>query len=217
MRYGYRIARFFCQWFSVLLLKARVYGRHNVPASGSVVYISNHQSFLDPMLMSMALRRPMNYMARDTLFRSPVFRWMISTVNAFPVKRGTADLAAIKEAMRRLKAGGQVVIFAEGTRTRDGRIGRLFPGVSMVVIKSACPVVPVRVFGSFEAYGRHMRFPLPKPVVVKFGLALDFVALRTEARTCSKERLKAIYQQVADEIMDAIARLEPCADRTRFP
>jgi len=72
--------------------------------------------------------------------------------------------------------------------------------------------VPVRVFGTFEAYGRHMKFPLPRRIQVKYGKPMMFEALRAEAKTCSKPRLKEIYQQVADEIMAAIARMETKRD-----
>ena len=90
-------------------------------------------------------------------------------------------------------------------------------GIGLTVIKSAAPVVPVRVFGTYEAYGRHITIPRPYPIAVKYGEPMDFAELRAEAKTCSKVRLKEIYQQVADEILVAIAKLEPCADKAKFP
>ena len=90
-------------------------------------------------------------------------------------------------------------------------------GIGLTVIKSTAPVVPVRVFGTFEAYGRHHRFPRRARVAVKYGQPDAFEKLRAEAKVCSKARLKEIYQQVADEIMAAIAKLEPCRDVERFP
>jgi len=85
------------------------------------------------------------------------------------------------------------------------------------VIKSEAPVVPVRVFGTFEAYNRTMRFPRPfRKVVVKYGRPMLFEKLRAEAKTCSKQRLKLIYQEVANEIMSAIAALQPYEDKDSF-
>jgi 1-acyl-sn-glycerol-3-phosphate acyltransferase len=78
----------------------------------------------------------------------------------------------------------------------------------MAVIKSRAPVVPVRIVGGFEAWGRHSRWPRPRRVTVIFGEPMDFVSLRRESADCGKERLKAIYQEVADDIMRAIAGLE---------
>ncbi|HHH75804.1 MAG TPA: 1-acyl-sn-glycerol-3-phosphate acyltransferase [Phycisphaerae bacterium] len=156
-----------------LLWKVRVYNRHFEPTSGGTVYICNHQSFLDPMLMGFALRRPMNFMARDSLFKwGPLRKW-ITSVNAFPVKRGTADLGAIKEAMRRLKAGGQVVLFAEGTRTTDGRIANLLPGVAMLAQRAAKWTIPVVIDGAFEAYPRDSLLPNLGKIIVQYAKPLS--------------------------------------------
>jgi 1-acyl-sn-glycerol-3-phosphate acyltransferase len=90
-------------------------------------------------------------------------------------------------------------------------------GIGLTVIKSTAPVVPVRVFGTFEAYARHMTFPRPRRVAVKYGRPMLFEQLRSEAKVCSKARLKEIYQQVANDLMTAIAKLEPHEDRQQFP
>ena len=74
-------------------------------------------------------------------------------------------------------------------------------------------VIPVRTFGTFEAYGRHITIPRPRPVAVKYGRLMKFEQLRAEAKNCSKARLKEIYQEIANEIMAAIAELEPCEDK----
>ena len=118
----------------------------------------------------------------------------------------------MKNIMDRLLAGNGIVLFPEGTRTKDGRLQPARSGIGLTVIKSAAPIVPVRVFGTFEAYGRDHKFPRPRRVMVKYGAPMNFDALRAEAKTCDKARLKAIYQQVADELMAAIAKLEPVAD-----
>jgi len=181
----YRFLRRVFQVTMCAAWKVRVFDRHREPANGSAVYICNHQSFLDPMLMSFALRRPMNYMARDSLFRAWGFRRLIRALNAFPVRRGTADTAALKEAMRRLKAGGQVVVFAEGTRTPDGRIGPLLPGVAMLAQRAADWTVPVVIDGAFEAWPRSQRLPLPGLVTVRYGRPIP----QAEARGMSAAEL----------------------------
>ncbi len=153
--------------------KARVYGRHNEPSEGGVVYISNHQSFLDPMLVGFGLVRPLNYMARSTLFDTPGLNQLMSSLNAFPVKRGTADTGALKEAMRRIKRGGQVLVFAEGTRTKNGRIAPFLPGFSLLAQRAAQWIVPVVIDGAFEAWPRTQSLPsLGEDIVVSFGKAI---------------------------------------------
>ena len=138
-------------------------------------------------------------------------------MDAVPVDRDGGGAAGLRAILGRLLDGAGIILFPEGTRTRDGQFQPARSGVGLVVIKSTAPVVPVRVFGSYEAYGRHMSLPRPRKVVVKFGAPLDFAALRSEAKNCSKARLKEIYQQVASEIMTAIAGLQPCEDKAAFP
>ena len=165
----YYLCRRGCQIVATMLFQVRVFNRHFEPADGGAVYICNHQSFLDPVLMSFALRRPVNYMARDSLFYFPVFKQLIRSVNAFPVRRATADLGALKEAMRRIRDGGQVVVFAEGTRTADGRIGPLLPGVAMLAQRVARWTVPVVIEGAFEAWPRTLALPRPGSVIVQYA------------------------------------------------
>ena len=85
------------------------------------------------------------------------------------------------------------------------------------MIKSDAPVVPVRVAGTFEAFNRFHKFPRPHPVMAKYGKPIDFSELRAEAKTCSRERLKEIYQEAADEIMKAIAEIRPYEEKSTFP
>lgn len=165
----YRFMRRGCQILCTAMWQTRVYNRHLEPPSGGVVYVSNHQSFLDPILATFALKRPGNYMARDSLFRNPAFAKLISSVNAFPIRRGKADMGALKEAMRRLKAGRTVVIFAEGTRTRTGHIGPFLPGVAMLSQRAAEWTVPVVIEGAHNAWPRHQALPSPGRIMVEYG------------------------------------------------
>ena len=165
----YRVARSVLKVGFSTFWRTRVFNRHFEPAEGGAVYISNHQSFMDPILMSMALHRPMDYMARDSLFRTPLFKRLITSVNAFPVRRGMADTAAIKEAARRLAAGRQVVVFPEGTRTGDGRIGAFLQGVALLARRAGAVTVPVLIDGAFECWPRTRMLPFPGEIVVQYG------------------------------------------------
>ncbi len=213
---------YYCGWcfFRTLYktyFRARMYNAERVPSSGPVIIASNHASFLDPPLVGSCLHRGISYLARDTLFRYPGVGWLLRKWESVPVDRGGAGAAGLRAILDRLLAGGGIILFPEGTRTEDGKLQPARSGIGLVVIKSTAPVVPVRVFGTYEAFGKHVRFPFPHQLTVKFGAPLDFAALRWEARNCSKARLKEIYQQVADEIMAAIAKLEPCEDKVKFP
>jgi 1-acyl-sn-glycerol-3-phosphate acyltransferase len=200
----YRVMRRFFQVGMTAVWQIRVFNRHLEPAHGGAVYISNHQSFLDPMLSSLGLRRPMNYMARDTLFRFPIFRQIIESLNAFPVRRSTADLTALKEAVRRLKAGGQVVVLAEGTRTADGRIGPMLPGVAVLAQRAAQWTVPVLIDGAFEAWPRTSLLPMPGSVVIQYGKPIS----QAQARDMTPEALvESVRQRLIDIQTDVRRRV----------
>jgi 1-acyl-sn-glycerol-3-phosphate acyltransferase len=207
---GFRtLYKFYFRW--------HVYNAERVPLEGAVILASNHASFLDPPLVGSGVRRGINYLARENLFRFPVMGWVLRQWQVVPVDRDGGGAAGLRAILDRLLAGGAIILFPEGTRTRDGRLQPARSGIGLTVIKSTAPVVPVRVFGTFQAYGRSMRFPRPRPVGVKYGRPMRFEQLRAEAKLCSKARLKEIYQQVADEIMAAIAKLEPYEDKSHFP
>src|SRR5213596_2066050 len=188
----------------------RVYHPERVPLKGPVILAANHASFVDPPLVGSGLKREINYLARESLFRFPVVGAILRAVNSVPVDRDGGVAGGLKAVLGRLLAGGGIILFPEGTRTRDGQLQPARSGIGLTVIKSNAPVVPVRVFGTYQAFGRHMRFPKPRRVAVKYGQPMHFEKLRAEAKTCSKQRLKEIYQQVAGEIMLAITKLEPC-------
>jgi len=195
----------------------RVYNVERAPLEGPVILASNHASYLDPPLVGAGLRRHINYLAREDLFQVPVMGWVLRQWQVVPVDRDGGGAAGLRRILDRLLAGGAIILFPEGTRTRDGKLQTARSGIGLTVIKSSAPVVPVRVFGTFEAYGRHLRFPRPRRMTVKYGRPLSFEQLRAEAKVCSKPRLKEIYQQVANELMTAIAKLEPYADKDEFP
>jgi 1-acyl-sn-glycerol-3-phosphate acyltransferase len=212
MNFIYRLV-----WLLIrLLLYTYFHGRYfhsdRVPLNGPVILAANHASFLDPPLIGGGFNRAVNYLARNTLMDIPVLGFFLRRLNVVPVDRDGGGGAGLKAILDRLLIGGVILLFPEGTRTRDGQLQPAKSGIGLTVIKSAALLVPVRVHGTFAAFGRHMKFPLPRRVTVTYGEPLAFKALREEARTCSKPRLKEIYQQVADEIMAAIARLEPQAN-----
>src|SRR6267154_2092903 len=153
----------------------RVYNPERVPLQGPVILASNHASYVDPPLVGAGLRRGINYLAREDLFRFPVVGWALRNWNAVPVDRDGGGARGLKAILDRLLAGGAIILFPEGTRSRDGRLQPARSGIGLAVIKSRAPVVPVRVFGTFEAYNRTMRFPRPgRRVIVKYGRPLLF-------------------------------------------
>lgn len=212
MNLSYRLGWIFFRALYATYFRWRVFNPERVPETGAVILASNHASFLDPPLVGSGLKRGISYMARESLFRFPGVGALLRSWSAVPVDRDGGGAAGLKAILDRLLAGGGIILFPEGTRTRDGNLLPARSGIGLVVIKSTAPVVPVRVFGTYAAYGRHKQFPRPKPIAVKYGRPMSFEKLRAEAKDCSKTRLKEIYQQIADEIMAAIAKLEAKED-----
>lgn len=171
-------------WYSFLRILAqlafpafwryRSFGRENVPRSGGVLIVCNHQSYVDPLLIGVGLNRQIHIMARRSLFHKYLlFRWLILSLNAFPLNDSGVDFGAVKETIRRLKRGKMVLMFPEGTRTRDGSIGEIHTGIAMIAKRSGSPVVPAVIDGAFEAWPRTRKlFRLGPDVKVAFGRPL---------------------------------------------
>ena len=165
----YRLWQRVAGFLFVLVFGLRVHHRRRFPRTGGVLVVANHQSYLDPILAAAGMPRAFHPMARESLFRFAPFRWLIRSLYAFPVRRGTADLAAVKEALRRLKAGSVVLVFPEGTRTPDGSIGPMHGGPAAIAARAGVPIVPMVIDGAFEAWPRTHRLPRPHLIRVACG------------------------------------------------
>jgi 1-acyl-sn-glycerol-3-phosphate acyltransferase len=186
-RAWYAILQFVAQVLFVCLLQGRAFHRERVPRQGGLLAVSNHQSYLDPILAALAIGRPFNPMARDSLFRTPGFSWLIRSLYAFPVKRAAADLGAIREAIRRLRDGQIVLVFPEGTRTRDGAIGQLHAGIVLIAQRAGVPIMPVVIDGAFQCWPRSRILPTLHPVRVIYGEPIPL----EDVRDCAPEALAA--------------------------
>lgn len=207
MNFSYRCGWLFFRFVFATYFRWRVVGAENVPKTGRLILAANHASYIDPPLVGAGLHRAINYLARQSLFRFPLVGRLLLSWKAVPVDRDGGGAKGLKIILDRLLGGAGIILFPEGTRSDDGNLRRPQPGIGLVVAKSDAPVVPVRVFGSFEAWGRNQKWPHPKKVTVRYGQPMLFEKLRAEAKECSRERLKEIYQQIADDIMAAIAAL----------
>jgi 1-acyl-sn-glycerol-3-phosphate acyltransferase len=142
----------------------RTEGMKNVPKEGPALLIANHQSFFDPALVGVAARRHLCYLARKTLFRIPAFASYIRSVNAVPVDHEGIGVEGMKAVLQQLQAGRAVVVFPEGTRTSDGALQPIRPGVVLLIKRAKAPVVPVGIAGAFEAWPRCRPLPMPAPL-----------------------------------------------------
>ncbi len=163
----------------------RATGRKNLPPSGPALLVSNHLSHLDVFVLGILVPRRLNYVARSTLF-VPVLGALIRSVGGFPIQREGLGASGMKETLRRLRAGGVVVLFPEGTRSRDGAVGEVKAGVAVLASRARVTIVPAAVAGTFEAWPRRRLLPAPHPLRVHFGPPIpadDLAALDQEAAT----------------------------------
>jgi len=186
----YRLVQGF---FSTILAATggiRASGRSNLPDQGPVLLVSNHLSHLDVLVLGILLKRPLNYVARSSLFFWPLGPF-IRSVGAFPINREGMGAEGFKETLRRVRSGGIVTLFPEGTRTEDGQLGEMKSGIARLVARTHAPVVPAAIAGSFEAWPKSRAYPVPHPLRVHFGAPIT----TDEMANLDADQLTALIRQ----------------------
>src|SRR6201997_848966 len=178
----------------------RAYGRENIIEEGPAIMAANHQSYLDPPLVGITCKNELYFLARKTLFEKKLLGPLISRVNALPVDLSRGDLTAFRAVMNLLKEGHRTVIFPEGTRSLTGEIQQARAGIGMIIAKTLAPVVPIRIFGSFEAWPKGGKIR-PPPITVVVGKPMRF----------KKEDFggnnRVSYQKISERVLAAIAAI----------
>ncbi|MDR3591457.1 MAG: lysophospholipid acyltransferase family protein [Negativicutes bacterium] len=192
----YRILQPLVKLFLLLFFRLKSSGQEHLPSGGCVI-ASNHMSLLDPPVIgcSLPVSRGIHFMAKQELFKIPIFSWIIAHLGAFPVRRGMSDRNAIRTAIDLLRSGEIVGMFPEGTRSSTGQLGKALPGMAMLAVKAGVPVVPAAIVGTDKAFSRGCLFPA---VTARFGPPIILPAGRTE-----RENIEFL----TNTIMEEIARL----------
>lgn len=195
------------RWFALSIASAcgplRVSGRNQVPKSGGALMVSNHLSYLDVFIVGLAVPRPLNYVARSTLFL-PVLGSLIRSVGGFPIQRDGMGASGLKETLKRLRNGGIVILFPEGTRTPDGRLGSVKSGIAVLAQRARVPIVPVGLAGTFESWPRRRLLPRPHAIRAVVGAPISpesLVGLDSDSIT------RLIHDRIAECHQDALAAL----------
>ena len=197
----YRIGYILSTVAAKIAFRLKIYGRENLIEDGPAILASNHASYLDPPLIGVACREDIYFLARRTLLERPLIGPVLAKLNTVPIDRDRGDLGAVKALLRLLKSGKRVIMFPEGTRSADGRLQPARAGIGLIIAKSLVPVVPLRIFGSFEALPRSGGIHFTQVSIV-IGKPLYF----TKEDLGSDER--HAYQPLSDRVMASISALE---------
>lgn len=162
-----------CRTLAVTLFGFRCRFAQPLPKEGGLLVLSSHQSLLDPLILGLACDRRLSSLARASLFRFGPFAALIRALDAVPIDREASTVAAMKKVIGKLRDGAALVIYPEGTRTRDGRLGELKGGFVLVARRAGVPIVPAAIVGAWECWPRTRPFPLPGRIRVEFGDVLE--------------------------------------------
>jgi 1-acyl-sn-glycerol-3-phosphate acyltransferase len=197
-RFGYKLS-----WLlGRLFFSFQVTGREKIPNEGGCILAMNHESYLDPPLAGMCCRRAIYFLARKTLLNWPVLGRIFPKVNVVPVDQERADMSALKTVIKLVRSGACTIVFPEGGRTPDGKLQRAQPGLGLVIAKTLAPVVPMRIFGAYEAYPMGGK-PRPWPVRIVVGDPMIFTEADLEGSSG-----RELYQRLSERVMERIASLE---------
>lgn len=181
--------------------RRRVFGGENAPLKGAFVFVSNHASYIDPLVLGTALpcSRWFNYLAKKDLFEKPLMGWYLRQIHALPLDR-EGDISAIKTVVKLLRSGRRIILFPEGTRSKDPELRPAKPGVGFVVAKANVPVLPAYIEGSYDGMPGGFNSIKKGRINVYIGKPLKFDNIDYKD--------KYVYQKITDEIMRSIRQLK---------
>ncbi len=199
----YYITRFTLYCMAVPLFRFTAHGMRHIPERGRIILASNHASNLDPLFVGVAAPRRINYLAKKELFSNRLFGFILRKIcSALPVDRDQMDRTTLREIFRLLEHEEMMLVFPEGTRTHDGRLGEAKLGVGLIAHHAKATVIPAYVRGSYEILPRHAKRIHLNRCEVSFGPPVELDALYRQGKS------KEVYKRIGDRIMESIRRLE---------
>ena len=201
MNFSYWLGHRFFRELARGLFDFRVIGAEKLPIAGPALIASNHVSFLDPPIVGTAFDEVVHSFARKSLFNNPLMGAVLRSWQVLGVDLDKPDTTALKTTIRLLRAGEKVLIFPEGTRSHDGSLQPGAAGVGLFIAKTQAPVLPVRLFGAYEAFPRNAKTLRPSQITLVIG-DLWQPDLKSYSQTG-----KDLYQVLADEVMRRIGEL----------
>ena len=192
----YYVAIFLVRIAYFLWYRIRFEGKENIPKDKACIYVSNHRTYADPPLIVLGVKRKFSFMAKEELFKFKPFALLIKSLGAFPVSRGKGDETAIENSLKAISQGRNLVIFPEGTRSKDGKLGRGKTGAALIAAKAHTDIVPVGII--FEGDKLHFR----SKIIVRYGKPIDPIELGIS--DTSGKNLKKLKKEIMDSITDLV-------------
>ena len=194
-RFFYSFLRCFAHLVLGIAFNIKYEGRENIPQHGSVILAGNHRTWFDPVLIAIKVKYISSYMAKAELFDIPVLRSLIKVLHGFPTRRNSADASALTRAIKCIRDGYNLTIFPEGTRSKDGKIGRAKSGVAYIASKCGVPVYPVGI-----SYKGHLCFR--RKITVRFGEPI--MPQELSLNSMSKTELRAAGEKIMSRIGELV-------------
>jgi 1-acyl-sn-glycerol-3-phosphate acyltransferase len=201
MTVTYNIFYNLAKLLALVFFRMRVVHPERMIESGPLILAVNHASFFDPPLAGICSKRGVYYLARKSLLKWPFFGPLFPAMNVIPVERDGNDISALREVIKKIKEGNGVVLFPEGTRSKDGNIQPARAGIGFVIAKTRAPVLPMRIFGAYDAFPKNSKRLHFTQITVVIGEPLFFSSSDLDSAT------RETYQTLSDRVMEAIAAL----------
>ena len=179
-----------------LFYNFHIEGIENIPQDRPLVMASNHRSYADPVILTMPMKRPVTYMAKEELFKNKLFGWFITKLGAFPVKRGAGDMQVIDDSIGILNSGRNLVIFPEGTRSKDGKVGKGKRYTDLGFWDVYADVIPCGII--FE--GEKLKFR--SKLTLRFGKVIPAEEIAVE--DASPKALKGVKKRIMEAITELV-------------
>jgi len=197
--FGYNLSKLLARTF----FSFEVVHPERIIETGGALLAMNHQSYLDPPLAGISCKREIHYLARKTLLKWPILGPIFPKLNVVPVDQDRADMSALKTVIKLVKAGNCTIVFPEGSRTPDGKLQPAQPGLGLIIAKTLVPVIPMRIFGAYEAFPTGAKRPKMHPITIVVGEPIIF----TEADLAGGGG-RELYQRLSERVMERIAALQ---------
>jgi cytidylate kinase len=194
----YRMIIFFAWLIGKIFYRLKVYGLEHYYPRGAIL-AANHTSFLDPPIVAVAWPEEVHFLARESLFKNRFFGAFIRNVNTHPVSGNASDISVMKTLMGLLEEGKKVILFPEGTRSKNGELQHLKPGISMLISRTKTAIIPVYIDGAYRAWSRNQKLPrLFVKVACVFGTPITWESF---SHLDKKEAQKQISEKLTASIL----------------